>query len=58
MFIEERSLILWTLPVKQQQRRVQMRTEIKVMFLMRRISVASVVMKDSCQSSSVQLSGL
>ncbi|KAI3358208.1 hypothetical protein L3Q82_003205 [Scortum barcoo] len=47
MFIEERSLILWTLPVKQQQRRVQMRTEIKVMFLMRRISVASVVMKDS-----------
>ncbi|KAI3358209.1 hypothetical protein L3Q82_003206 [Scortum barcoo] len=48
MFIEERSLILWTLPVKQQQRRVQMRTEIKVMFLMRRISVASVVMKDSC----------
>ncbi|GLD59493.1 immunoglobulin lambda-like polypeptide 5 [Lates japonicus] len=47
MLIEERSLILWTLPVKQQQRRVQMRTEIKVMFLMRRISVASVVMKDS-----------
>ncbi|KAI9522345.1 hypothetical protein NQZ68_036677 [Dissostichus eleginoides] len=48
MFTEERSLILWTLPVKQQQRRVQMRTQIKVMFLMRRISVASVVMKDSC----------
>ncbi|KAL3984394.1 immunoglobulin lambda-like polypeptide 1 [Sarotherodon galilaeus] len=47
MLIEERSLILWTLPVKQQQRRVQMRTQIKVMFLMRRISVASVVMKDS-----------
>ncbi|KAI9546208.1 hypothetical protein NQZ68_028623 [Dissostichus eleginoides] len=48
MFTEERSLILWTLPVKQQQRRVQMRTQIKVMFLMRRIPVASVVMKDSC----------
>ncbi|CAJ1059741.1 immunoglobulin lambda-like polypeptide 5 [Xyrichtys novacula] len=41
MFIEERSWILRTLPVKQQQRRVQMRTRITVMFLMRRISVAS-----------------
>ena len=70
MFIEERSLILWTLPVKQQQRRVQMRTQltlmvfirIRMMMMMmmkrRRISVSCVVMKDSCQSSSLQLSGL
>ena len=59
MLTEERSLIVWTLPVKQQQRRVQMRTQMDVMFVMRtRISVSSAVMKDSCQSSSVQVSGL
>uniref|UniRef100_A0A3Q3F1T0 C2H2-type domain-containing protein n=1 Tax=Labrus bergylta TaxID=56723 RepID=A0A3Q3F1T0_9LABR len=57
MFLEERSLILWTLLVKQQQRRrVQMRTQVRVMFLMMRTRIS--VMKDSCQSSSVQLSGL
>ncbi|XP_042337750.1 immunoglobulin lambda-like polypeptide 5 [Plectropomus leopardus] len=38
--------------VKQQQRRVQMRTQVKVMFLMRTISVSSVVMKDSFRSES------
>ena len=59
MLTEERSLIVWTLPVKQQQRRVQMRTQMDVMFVMRtRICVSSAVMKDSCQSSSVQVSGL
>ena len=37
--MEERSLILWTLPVKQQQSRVQMRTEVKVMFVMKNFCV-------------------
>lgn len=56
MWTEDSSGTLWTLPVKQQQRTVHMRTHTKVMLVMRRASWRTAASAAECTSQDYKVS--